>query len=124
MYNECAIIMPSVIDTLFVDLFAEKVGFKLSWGCLAFYPFCYNIGCFHLVLAPRGQGFDMTISQALCVTMVFLTGWSITRFSNMQKYSYRVRPDLDRFFCGLVEQKTIPGTRILISGWVTLQCRV
>ena len=23
------------------DLFAERVGFKLGWGCLAFYPYFY-----------------------------------------------------------------------------------
>lgn len=28
------------------DLFAEKVGFKLFWGCFVFYPFFYAIGEF------------------------------------------------------------------------------
>ncbi len=26
------------------DIFAERVGFKLGWGCLAFYPYFYAIG--------------------------------------------------------------------------------
>ncbi|MCW2992272.1 MAG: ergosterol biosynthesis protein, partial [Solirubrobacterales bacterium] len=26
------------------DLFAERVGFKLGWGCLAFYPYFYCVG--------------------------------------------------------------------------------
>ena len=25
------------------DLFAERVGFKLGWGCMVFYPYFYSI---------------------------------------------------------------------------------
>ena len=31
----------------------EKLGFKLCWGCLLFYPFFYCIGVWPLVAAPR-----------------------------------------------------------------------
>ena len=96
------------------DLFAEKVGFKLCWGCLAFYPFFYNIGALHLVYAAPSS--DLSGKQAIAIALLFLIGWSITRLSNLQKFSYRVRPDQKTFFFGLVEQRTLPGTRILISG--------
>ena len=26
------------------DIFCERIGFKLTWGCLCFYPFIYCIG--------------------------------------------------------------------------------
>ena len=26
------------------DIFAERVGFKLGWGCLTFYPYFYAVG--------------------------------------------------------------------------------
>lgn len=98
------------------DLFAEKIGFKLSWGCLVFYPFFYNIGAFPLVLAPRGSE-RMTTFGAVAVAILFLTGWSITRLSNLQKFSFRVCPQRKTFFFGLVEQRVIPESRILCSGW-------
>jgi hypothetical protein len=97
------------------DLFAEKIGFKLCWGCLVFYPFFYNIGAFHLVHAPRQEN-DLSGMQATGIAVLFLAGWSVTRLSNLQKFSFRLRPDLKWFLFGLVEQKTVPGTRILISG--------
>jgi delta14-sterol reductase len=25
------------------DLFAEKIGFKLGWGCIVFYPYFYSV---------------------------------------------------------------------------------
>ncbi len=35
------------------DFFAERVGFKLGWGCLVFYPFFYCIGLWATAGAPQ-----------------------------------------------------------------------
>jgi hypothetical protein len=37
------------VHTFTYDLFAEKMGFKLAWGCLCFYPFFYPVGVLPLV---------------------------------------------------------------------------
>eukprot|EP00966_Prymnesium_polylepis_P194715 4513916-Prymnesium_polylepis.1 len=34
------------------DIFAERLGFKIAWGCLAWYPFHYCSGVWPAVLAP------------------------------------------------------------------------
>jgi len=97
------------------DLFAEKIGFKLVWGCLTFYPFFYCIGGYYLVSVPVDV--DISILEALCISALFFTGWGITRGANMQKFMYRTRPDDKTFLFGIVEQKVVPGSRILCSGW-------
>ena len=35
----------------------------------------------------------------------------------MQKFHFRTDPEAKTFLFGLVKQKTVPGTRILCSGW-------
>lgn len=97
------------------DLFAEKIGFKLIWGCLFFYPFFYNIGAHSLVI-PKTSG-DISVTQTIAIIALFFFGWSITRGANMQKYYYRINPEDKYFLFGLVKQECIPGTRILCSGW-------
>lgn len=93
------------------DLFAEKLGFKLAWGCLVFYPFFYGICGFSLVHAEN----DMSTQQCIATVCLFVFGWCLTRGANMQKFYARTRPD-DKYFL-FVKQETIPGTRILCSGW-------
>lgn len=97
------------------DLFAEKLGFKLAWGCLVFYPFFYAIGCRQLVSIPLQQ--DVSISQIIIILITFFSGWLITRGANLQKFYFRTNPTSDTFFFGLIKQRTIPGTRILCSGY-------
>ena len=118
------------------DLFAEKIGFKLSWwvmlymylhniiglldfflrGCCVFYPFFYPIGAYSIVsAAPTGK--DITALQAALILVLFMSGWVMTRGANMQKFFFRLDPESKSFLFGLIKQKTIPGTRILCSGW-------
>lgn len=97
------------------DIFAEKIGFKLAWGCLVFYPCFYCIGAFSLAAARRGE--DITGLQAAGCVALFLLGWVTTRGANMQKFYFRTRPDCKTFLFGLVKQEALPGTRILVSGW-------
>ena len=71
------------------DLFAEKVGMKLTWGCLFFYPFFYCIGVHTLVSAPPTN--DITPAAAVAVGALYLTGWFITRGANLQKYFFKTQ---------------------------------
>ena len=97
------------------DLFAEKLGFKLAWGCLVFYPFFYCIGCYQLVTISTDH--DLSSSQIVLTMLTFFAGWVITRGANCQKFYYRINPNSKTFLFGLIKQETIPGTRILCSGW-------
>ncbi len=35
------------------DIFAEKIGFKLVWGCLVFYPCFYTIGIYSIIYSDK-----------------------------------------------------------------------
>lgn len=95
------------------DLFAEKIGFKLFWGCVVFYSYFYCIGIFSLV---ENANHDITNSNVCAIVALYFAGWCVTRLSNLQKYTSRVSSN-KYFFFGLVEQKQIPGTRLLYTGW-------
>lgn len=97
------------------DLFAEKLGFKLLWGCFVFYPFFYCIGCYQLVTIPLDQ--DITVIQTIVILLTFFMGWICTRGANMQKFYFRINPECKSFLFGIIKQETIPGTRILSSGF-------
>jgi delta14-sterol reductase len=96
------------------DIFAEKIGFKLAWGCLVFYPYFYCIGAFSLAAAPPGV--DISFETCVGIGSLFFLGWVLTRGANLQKYCYRKDPSSNSFLY-FVKQETIPGTRILVSGW-------
>jgi delta14-sterol reductase len=97
------------------DLFAEKIGFKLCWGCLVFYPFFYPIGVYSIIFAPSTS--DISATAAIGILSIFFLGWMITRGANLQKFYFRTQPEHKTFLFGLVAQKTVPGSRILCSGW-------
>ena len=101
------------------DLFAEKIGFKLVWGCLVFYPFFYSISIAPLITFRPSEGSNSDLSPLTMVAIVglFLSGWALTRGANMQKFWSRTQPQVKFVFFGLVPQRTLPGTRILVSGW-------
>ncbi|KAF0686300.1 Aste57867_21906 [Aphanomyces stellatus] len=95
------------------DLFAEKIGFKLVWGCLVFYPFFYPIGSIPLARATR----DISPATAIAITALYFAGWVVTRGANLQKYFFRTNPASTACFGGLVVQRVVPGTRLLVSGF-------
>lgn len=70
------------------DLFAERVGFKLAWGCLCFYPFFYPIG----VLAAVGSSPSSPRSWVYYAfaAVVFFSGWGLSRGANLQKYWFKI----------------------------------
>lgn len=59
------------------DLFCEKVGFKLFWGCFVFYPFFYAIGTFGNL--KHKPSLDLEPVQAILIISLFYMGWVLTR---------------------------------------------
>lgn len=95
------------------DLFAERVGFKLGWGCIAFYPYFYVIPIWAAVNLP-----DAGTPPALLVVfiMLFLASWSFARGANMQKYYFKRDPG--RSFLGIKPEVLTDGKRkLLVNGY-------
>lgn len=93
------------------DIFAERVGFKLVWGCFTFYPYFYLIGLWVVADLPDpGTPWWLLVIFAA----IFFTGWGLARGANMQKYHFKTRPE--RSFLGFMK----PGT--LADGRNTLLC--
>jgi protein-S-isoprenylcysteine O-methyltransferase Ste14 len=71
------------------DLFAERVGFKLGFGCLAFYPYFYVVGLWATAELPDpGRSTAWYVAAAV----VFFVGWSLARGANMQKFFFKLDP--------------------------------
>ena len=92
------------------DFMAEKVGFKLGWGCLTFYPFFYGVGLWSQADKPNAH----TPTWALlgCVVL-FFTGWVFARGANLQKFHFKRDPS--RKFLGMTPV-ALEG-RVLVSGF-------
>ncbi len=72
------------------DFIAERVGFKLGFGCLAFYPYFYSVSLWFTAHLPSpGHPAWLTILFGA----LFLFGWVFTRGANMQKYFFKTAPD-------------------------------
>ncbi len=95
------------------DLFAERVGFKLGWGCLAFYPFFYATPLWATVDLPNPQ----TPTYVLVIAAVlFLGSWSLARGANLQKYFFKKDPN--RKFLGIQPETISDGNKsLLVSGF-------
>ena len=92
------------------DFVAERVGFKLGWGCLAFYPFFYCIGAW---FAADTADPDPSIIRLVAAVALFFTGWSLARGANLQKYAFKTHPERPTF--GPFAQVALEG-RVLVSG--------
>ena len=92
------------------DIFAERVGFKLGWGCLTFYPYFYAIGLWATADLPNPG-----TSQGLLAlyTLIFLTGWSLARGANMQKFYFKTEPT--RAFLGIRPEAVSDGQHTLLA---------
>ena len=107
-----------VVHLYTYDLFCEKLGFKICWGCLVFYPFFYCVGVWSLVLdVPAGT--DLPGESRLAIGGLFLFGWILTRGANMQKYLYKTRgaEGARRCFLGLIKMDVVPDTNLLYTGF-------
>ncbi|MEQ9501202.1 MAG: DUF1295 domain-containing protein [Deltaproteobacteria bacterium] len=96
------------------DLFAERVGFKLGWGCMAFYPYFYAVG---LGTTAHLEPPDFSTVELVLYGAVFFTGWSLARGANMQKYVFKRDPE--QKFLGVITPETVSdGERsLLCSGF-------
>jgi protein-S-isoprenylcysteine O-methyltransferase Ste14 len=93
------------------DIFAERVGFKLGWGCLTFYPYFYAVGLWFAAGLPDPRSPFWFL--VLCA-LLFFVGWTLSRGANMQKYSFKTSPG--RRFLGLEPRSIGEGQRALLCG--------
>lgn len=96
------------------DFFAENVGFKLGWGCLAFYPYFYCVGLWSAGSKPSPATPPLLLAA---YGLVFFSGWVLSRGANLQKFLFKTRPDAKLF--GLLAPGTIGegSRRLLCSGF-------
>ncbi|MCY3968867.1 MAG: DUF1295 domain-containing protein [Acidobacteria bacterium] len=96
------------------DLFAERVGFKLLWGCLFFYPYFYGVGLWAAADLPNPHA---PVWLLVLATLVFFAGWSLARGANMQKFHFKLNPE--RTFLGQFRPEAISDgeRRLLCSGF-------
>ena len=78
------------VHTFTYDLFAERLGFKLVWGCLCFYPHFYCIGVWSM-LDLRDPADDLSQTTAIAIVVLFFVGWAFTRGANLQVQSSTLR---------------------------------
>lgn len=92
------------------DLFAEKLGFKLVWGCLTWYPYFYAVGLWSTADLPDP---DAPIWLFVLATLLFFSGWSLARGANMQKFVFKRDPR--KTFLGRIEPETLgDGDRVVL----------
>ena len=96
------------------DLFAERVGFKLVWGCLFFYPYLYGVGLWAAADLPNPHA---PVWLLVLAALVFFAGWSLARGANMQKFHFKLDPE--RTFLGRLRPEAISDgeRRVLCSGF-------
>lgn len=95
------------------DIFAERVGFKLGWGCLVFYPYFYSVPLWSSVALPNPQTPQLILALAV---VVFFSGWSLARGANMQKYYFKRFPE--RKFLWITPVTITDGNKtLLVNGF-------
>ena len=95
------------------DFVAEKVGFKLGWGCLVFYPWFYAIGLWASADLPNPHSPPWLLALA---GALFLAGWCLARGANLQKYVFKRDPAAR--FLGIAPAALSDGDkRLLVSGF-------
>ncbi len=95
------------------DFFAERVGFKLGWGCIAFYPYFYSIPVWSAADLPAGH--TSTISLIFSA-LVFFAGWGLSRGANLQKYFFKKDPQ--KPFLGILPETISDGDKsLLVNGF-------
>ncbi len=92
------------------DLFAERVGFKLGWGCLTFYPYFYAVALWTTADRPSPHSSNAWL---LLWAAVFLGGWMLARGANMQKFFFKLDPE-HRFLGVFAPQVVRDDSRALL----------
>ncbi len=96
------------------DIMAERVGFKLGWGCLVFYPFFYPVGLWAVAHLPDPHTpMPLLVSHAL----LFFAGWVLARGANLQKFWFKRDPTARAF--GFLAPRAISGNgqHVLAGGF-------
>ncbi|MBY0424112.1 MAG: DUF1295 domain-containing protein [Cytophagales bacterium] len=95
------------------DFFAERVGFKLGWGCITFYPYFYSIALWSTVDLPSPQ---QPVWALIGSMLIFFLGWTLARGANMQKYYFKKNPTQP--FLGIVPETITDGKKtLLVNGF-------
>ena len=95
------------------DLFAERIGFKLGWGCIVFYPYFYPVALWATVELPDPQ---TPVCLLVLYALTFFSGWTLARGANMQKFHFK--RDAERAFLGIVPETIGEGDRkLLVNGF-------
>jgi delta14-sterol reductase len=95
------------------DFLAERVGFKLGFGCLAFYPYFYAIPLWIAADLPDGHSHGF---QLILYAFLFFVSWSFSRGANLQKYHFKKDPK--KVFLGIRPEVLADGTKaILVNGY-------
>jgi delta14-sterol reductase len=90
---------------------AERVGFKLGWGCLVFYPFFYPIGIWVAADRPNPH---WPLPALMGCAAVFFLGWVLARGANLQKFHFKQDPSRQPF--GLDPRPIGAGQAQVLSG--------
>jgi protein-S-isoprenylcysteine O-methyltransferase Ste14 len=95
------------------DLFAERVGFKLGWGCIVFYPYFYSVFLWSTADLPDPH---TPFWLLFIYVIVFFSGWILSRGANLQKYYFK--RDAGRRFLGIVPETVTDGkNELLVNGF-------
>ena len=95
------------------DFFAERTGFKLGWGCIAFYPYFYAIPLWATAALSDAH---TPVSLLVLYALIFFTGWGLSRGANLQKYYFKKDPN--RVFMGIKPETMTDGQRtLLVNGF-------
>jgi protein-S-isoprenylcysteine O-methyltransferase Ste14 len=96
------------------DFIAERVGFKLGWGCIAFYPYFYCVGLWAVAGKPDPHRPWWLLALSL---LVFFAGWAFSRGANLQKFLFKTRPEAKLFGVLLPEVVSDGEHRLLCGGF-------
>ena len=96
------------------DFVAERVGLKLGWGCLVFYPFFYCVGLWFAADLPNPHSPPILLFGC---GALFFAGWALARGANLQKYYFKTQPQRASF--GPLSQRALldGDKRVLIGGF-------
>jgi delta14-sterol reductase len=92
------------------DFIAERVGFKLGFGCLTFYPYFYVVALWSTVDLPNPQ---RPLWLTVCFAVVFFAGWTLSRGANVQKYYFKISPQ--KSFLGISPEVLTDGKNTLLA---------
>ena len=99
------------------DFVAERVGFKLGWGCLVFYPFFYCVGLWAVAALPNPHSPSWQLAGS---ALLFVCGWMLSRGANLQKFLFKTHPERKLFGRIAPEVVSGDGKQLLCSGFWAL----